>query len=230
MKDVTSSLFTTGMNFIKELVKMTTCFPEIINRIYMLNAPVSFTIAWSAIKMLMAPRTIQKTGFFSNFSKAKEDLLSYIDADELLSDYGGTGPSFQTVLESRQEEFDGHVRYVVEIMKPNSKGTSFDFTINEQERIHSVVVYSKAAGEGATFAVTKEGNQKMIVGDATVVNRSKNSGCDTRKHYSVALNLSNTNNNASPTSRNFGNYTIEAKSSKKYSGDPYLVAIAVDKI
>jgi len=41
----------------------------------------------------------------SSKTAATEDLLKFVDADKLLSTYGGNGPSFEDVMKDRQAEY-----------------------------------------------------------------------------------------------------------------------------
>jgi hypothetical protein len=210
---VPGALFSSrGMDFIKEACKVPGCFPEIINRMYMLNAPFSFNIAWNVIKLFVEPRTVQKTGFFSNKDKATQDLLSFVDTNELLSDYGGTGPSFAEVQFQRQQEVSSHHRYIVETMTVSKRETDFNFKIDKTERIHSITLYTKT-DYGAAFSVTAE--KKTVVDQQEVKPQPGRS----KTHYKVQLGTAEL-----PTGP--AEFVLTARGAGKAN---YLVAVAVDK-
>jgi hypothetical protein len=217
LKGMPAGLFSPrGMEFIKGAAKVTRCFPEILNRMYLVNVPTSFSMFWGILKMFMKPRTIQKIGFFANASKAKEDLLHYVDSDQLLSDYGGTGPSFYEEFGIRQTEQGTYSRYIVELMTVSRKGCEFSFAIDGKETIASIVIYSKS-DQGAEFSLKNKSNSAILI-QPTFVSR-KTAGV-TRTHYSVSLMTGESNIPAGP-----GNFAIQAKGTKEKGN--FLVALSL---
>lgn len=217
LNGIPSGFFTPrGKEFITGAAKVTSCFPEVLNRMYMLNVPKTFTFLWSFIKMFMEARTIKKIGFFANADKAREDLLRYVNSDELLSDYGGTGPSFYEVFATRQAEYGPYSRYVVELMTASKKGSDFSFTIRDKERIASIVVYSKA-DVGAAFSVMNESDSSILIKPTTV---SREAAGVTKTHYSVRLTKG-----MSRIPPADGNFIIHAEGMA--SREKFLVAIGI---
>ena len=115
-----SSLFSSGMSFMGVAPVAGGCFPETVNRTYILNAPFSFSLVWTVIKQALDPRTVAKIGFFSSIEKAKQDFYTYIDKSELLSDYGGRGPSFAQAMAQCQNDVAAQNHY-----NTNNTYTSF---------------------------------------------------------------------------------------------------------
>merc|ERR1719204_1119250 len=63
-------------------------YPELLHRVFVINAPWMFTMFWYAIRRLLATETQKKwTVLGKNFS---ETLLEHIDASSLPAEYGGT--------------------------------------------------------------------------------------------------------------------------------------------
>jgi hypothetical protein len=211
MKNCPSALFNT--EFMKDASKATACFPETMNRTYMLNVPTAFTVVWAVVKMFLEPRTIKKIGFFSRVNKAKEDLLRFVDSEELLSDYGGTGPSFDDALKLRQAELGSCSRYIVETMTVSSKESSFTFELAGNEKVSFIRVFSKGKS-GSDISVQKE-DQSVVVRPTRVEMKDRDS-----THYSAELDSSKIQ--AGP-----GAFKVVARGSAK---EYYLVAIGVSSV
>jgi hypothetical protein len=210
MKGMPSALFSSrGIEFMKESAKITSCFPETMNRTYLINVPTSFSIVWGIIKVFLEARTLAKIGFFSNPAKAIKDLLQFVDSSELLTEYGGTGPSFEEVLAAQQRELGSCSRYIVQYMCVTQKESKFDFDLAKNERVVSIVVYSKA--EVSTDFSLRKGSTSL--GKPTCVKR----GTHPKVHFSVAIELPDLP--LGPAT-----YTIAAGGSSKGN---YVVAISV---
>lgn len=102
------------------------CFPETMNKMVIVNAPVFFSATWSIIKSFIDVRTAHKISIFSSTSAAKTCLLDIIDEDNLPSDYGGTATSTQ-VLSEMEAASAGRKRLVVEVMYVRSVSNMFSF-------------------------------------------------------------------------------------------------------
>ena len=136
LKGLPSALFgSDGIQFLKSAAKNLVCFPEILNRMYMLNVPTTFSIIWAVLKAFMEPRTIRKVGFFSRLTKAKEDMVQFIDEEEIIADYGGGGEMFQDLLAERQKEYNGFQHLVSKHICVNKKEVKFDFSLTKTQKI-----------------------------------------------------------------------------------------------
>mmetsp|Transcript_55671 Transcript_55671/g.134938 ORF Transcript_55671/g.134938 Transcript_55671/m.134938 type:complete len:632 (+) Transcript_55671:138-2033(+) len=214
LKGLPSALFgSDGIQFLKSAANHLVCFPEILNRMYMLNVPTTFSIIWAVLKAFMEPRTIRKVGFFSRLTKAKEDMVQFIDSDEIIADYGGGGETFQDLLTQRQKEYSGFRHLVSKHICVNKTEVKFDFLLTKTQTIHSIVVYTKS--DNCSAFTVKQGT-KIVVGP-TAVRRSEDSK---KRHYNVDLPVSN---NCVGTS---GTFTVSAKSEHK-TKDHYLVVVNV---
>ena len=159
LKDLPKSIFTNDvMAFLKVAFSILRCFPEVLNRMVIVNVPRYFTMIWSVLKIFVDPRTVQKIGFFSTTDQAKKDLVRYIDEDQLLSDYGGTSVSFDVALERQMKRHGSYDRYIIErvdtsdnISKKNYRlpaiqledGESADVMVYTQSRTGAVVSWSR---------------------------------------------------------------------------------------
>jgi CRAL/TRIO domain len=82
------------------------CFPETMSKMLIVNAPTFFAATWTIIKGWLDPRTASKIEVFSNKAKMEARLLEYVDADQLPSDYGGTGADTNvTMMETLTGDF-----------------------------------------------------------------------------------------------------------------------------
>lgn len=104
-----SQLNSNAMSITKEQSAIDSlCFPETLNKMFIINSPIFFTASWKIIRGWLDPRTAGKVEVISSRKSWEKALLNYIDADELPSDYGGTGPNTQDTLE--KETFTGNLK------------------------------------------------------------------------------------------------------------------------
>ncbi|KAK8927867.1 Phosphatidylinositol/phosphatidylcholine transfer protein SFH11 [Metarhizium anisopliae] len=69
-------------------VLLSTCFPEVIDRIYAVNAPSYFGAIWSFVRKLIDPRTASKVEILYP-GQVPAALAAIVDADDLPTQYGG---------------------------------------------------------------------------------------------------------------------------------------------
>mmetsp|Transcript_15342 Transcript_15342/g.38662 ORF Transcript_15342/g.38662 Transcript_15342/m.38662 type:complete len:564 (+) Transcript_15342:133-1824(+) len=228
-----SSLFTSGLSFLRASPTAGACFPENVNRTYILNAPFSFSIAWAGIRQMLDPRTVKKVGFFTTIAKAETDFLEHIESDELLSCYGGTGQSFDDMVADRQREYthkEGVIRYVVELLAMSGRPVGFDFDLMGNEKVDSIVVYSRSDNMCEISVV--DGKSDDVIDFRNV----------SREHATSKVSFSpDTQENALA----HNNYAVEIASSEDFDndakgpfsvktkggtkGDYFLVAVSVTK-
>lgn len=93
-----STLNARTLGTLKSVISVNKCFPEVLNCMVILNAPRFFTFFWRVIKNMLDARTTSKIEMFSNEKDGIKWLMERVDdASKLLSDYGGTGTSFEVV-------------------------------------------------------------------------------------------------------------------------------------
>ena len=84
------------------------CFPETMNKMYIINGPRFFGATWNIIKGWLDARTANKIEVISSRKQWEKALLDYVDADDLPSDYGGKGPDTQATLD--KDNFTGKLK------------------------------------------------------------------------------------------------------------------------
>ena len=194
--------------------------------------------------------TLQKIGFFSTIEKAKTDFLDHIESNELLSDYGGhdTNYSYSNIVAKRQSELSHKpgivTRYIVElmcIMTTGGDSMDFDFNLQNNEKIDSIVIYSRS-NNGCEFSIT------------TTLSKDKNTYGDDDDDAIVCVDpiyvsREQATDNADATSNDSDvnvkpNYAIEIASSKDMlqqqqytihakdgtAKDYFLIAISIAKV
>lgn len=102
------------MEFMQQSFGVIQCFPEILNRVVVVNVPYFFTFIWSVLKRFIDARTIKKFGFFSSLSAAQKDLLELVDPSQLLVEYGGKegNPTYEEALGLKQNRDGDYDRYI----------------------------------------------------------------------------------------------------------------------
>jgi hypothetical protein len=93
-KLTTSQLSRRALAIVKEQAAIDSiCFPETMSKMLIVNAPTYFAATWRIIKGWLDARTAAKIEVISSRATMEKRLLEFIDADQLPSDYGGTGPA-----------------------------------------------------------------------------------------------------------------------------------------
>jgi len=77
------------------------CFPETLNKMFIVNSPRFFSASWSVIKGWLDARTANKVEVISSRKAWEKSLLEYIAPDQLPADYGGSGPITQETMEKQ---------------------------------------------------------------------------------------------------------------------------------
>lgn len=88
------------METLKNMFSPSDCFPEILNKAVLLNAPGFFSFAWRIIKMFLETRTAYKVEIFSDAAKGHARLAELLDPAFIPSDYGGQAPAFDSLAQS----------------------------------------------------------------------------------------------------------------------------------
>ena len=95
----TSQLSQRALGIIKTQIAIDSiCFPETMNKTILINCPTFFSLTWKIIKGWIDPRTAGKVELISGRKAWEARLRELIDADQLPSDYGGTGQSTLVTL------------------------------------------------------------------------------------------------------------------------------------
>jgi hypothetical protein len=153
LKNIPRSLFTERvMSVLKECCNAFNCFPEILNKMVIVNAPFFFSALWIIIRKFLDARTVAKIDIYSNETKGLTCISEQVSQTELLSDYGGNGPSFDAILQELRPE--GTSRQVVERFFLDPHGThEHKFTLSSTEKA-AVDIYTRSIA-GASFTLSK---------------------------------------------------------------------------
>ena len=128
-----SSLNARTLAVMKSMAKINQCFPEVLNCMIVLNAPAFFSFSWAVIRKFLDPRTAAKIKIFSDENKGKAGLFDRVDKDQILSDFDGTGPSFDEVLREEEQGLSMK-RRIVELLSMAPKGKkNFEFELSDGE-------------------------------------------------------------------------------------------------
>jgi len=164
-------LFTTRtMEFLKQAFGVIECFPEILNRVVVVNVPYFFTFIWSILKRFIDARTVRKIGFYSSLDNAKNDLLELVDSSQILAEYGGAkgSPTYDEALAMKMKRDGEYNRYVIEqysSSKSSKEGTNpttlKTFSLDESEGAE-LTVYTQAKMD-STNGNSKSGTQFYLL-------------------------------------------------------------------
>jgi len=158
MKNMTSSqLSKAAIDAIKKMCAPSACFPEILNKTVVVNAPGFFSFIWRMVKVFLHPRTARKVEIYSDADKGNRRVKELIDTENVPSDYGGQGFSFDEIA---QQQYCGEGRRQVHQLLKTSKNkkAEWNFTLNAKEHA-SVTVYTRSSA-GADFTISSE-NKKV---------------------------------------------------------------------
>mmetsp|Transcript_23769 Transcript_23769/g.35961 ORF Transcript_23769/g.35961 Transcript_23769/m.35961 type:complete len:434 (+) Transcript_23769:175-1476(+) len=197
------------------------CFPETMNRMVIVNAPSFFSATWKIIKTFIDGRTAGKVDVISSRKKAEERLLELADADQLPSDYGGTGPSTEETLNSQAP--GDMKRLYTEVMYIRGS-SSYKTEINEDEEVE-VFVWTRSV-PGAKFSIVDQdksnGPPKVYAPTVEIVHKELSKD-QSEKPTSASL---------TPTGRIVGPANIKVKADSNgsrfsTSSEKFLVQVCV---
>mmetsp|Transcript_51292 Transcript_51292/g.76120 ORF Transcript_51292/g.76120 Transcript_51292/m.76120 type:complete len:533 (+) Transcript_51292:137-1735(+) len=146
------------LEVLKKVIRVNVCFPEVLNRMAILNAPGFFTFFWRVIKTFLDARTASKIAMFSDENQGKEWLREYIEKHEIPSDYGGSGPSVKNIMEETSAT-SAAKRQISHLLHSNyKKKDTLDFELRADEQLDDMQlqVYTVAV-EGAVISISKNG-------------------------------------------------------------------------
>lgn len=137
------------------------CFPETMNKMFIINSPKFFTATWNIIKGWIDARTANKVEVLSSRKTWEKKLLEYFDADQLPADYGGSGPNTKDTME--KEGFTGELKRlhteVISVRSSDSTafniypGEELDVTVYTRSMVGAKITISDANSKtGTTWA------------------------------------------------------------------------------
>ena len=221
LKGITRSLFTHDvMDVLKRCTMAFNCFPEILNQLVIMNAPFFFSAIWLVLKQFLDARTASKIAIYSNESKAMKHILEHVAKDELLSNFGGSGPSFDDVLQRfASEEGTGCTRQIVQRFFLQHSGImQYEFDLTSTEKA-SVIVFTRSE-KGALFTLS---NFKETIRKVDIKRDDNNDilETETNKPYSAII----THDAKGP-----GHFEVSALSNNNIHKEYFLVQIRIDAI
>lgn len=129
------------LEVMKKLIWVYSCFPEVLNSMIILNTPVFFSYSWRIIRSFVDPRTATKVTMFSDEAMGREFIQKCVEKDQILEDYGGSGPTFNEVVE---EEMEGANRLVVKLCSISHGGEAeVSIELGEGEKV-DLEVYTRS--------------------------------------------------------------------------------------
>ena len=130
------------------------CFPEILGRCLIINAPSFFSIIWSIIRRWLDPRTASKIEIYSSKSKAEKRMEELINEEHLPREYGGSAPTVEEmIVQQGSNDARALKRRVTKLLHCKGHANfSVDLAANEEMEVE---VFTRSVG-GATFAVDIE--------------------------------------------------------------------------
>lgn len=140
------------------------CFPETMNKTYLVNSPRFFSTTWKLIRGWLDARTVAKVEVLSDRKTWEKKLLDYIDEAQLPADYGGSGPITNDTME--KEGFVGSMKRLhTEVLYLRASGSAeFDIYPGEECK---VTVYTRST-TGATFTVSDLLHRTTLASDVAV--------------------------------------------------------------
>lgn len=92
MRDMSTKLSTSAtISYITRMINIDSKhYPETLGRMFIINVPTIFSVAWALIRPFLDERTQNKIEIFSSETEWKKRIVTIIDADKLPIEYGGT--------------------------------------------------------------------------------------------------------------------------------------------
>ena len=132
------------------------CFPEILGKCLIINAPSFFSLIWSIIRRWLDPRTASKIEIYSSKSKAERRLAELISQEHLPREYGGSAPTVKEMIvqqgsgDAGSNDTRAVKRRVTKLLHCKGHANfSVDLAAGEEMEVE---VFTRSVG-GATFVV-----------------------------------------------------------------------------
>jgi len=140
-------------------------YPECLKAFMCINSPSLISVAYKLVKGFIDPETRKKVFVLGN--KFKDELLQYIDEDQLIKEYGGKneiklkGGGPYSDLKSNGTTYNpvnttvaaGGTLHVPVTVKDNKAPTKINYTWNTNNDIKFSVAYTGADGKGKKEAL-----------------------------------------------------------------------------
>mmetsp|Transcript_18945 Transcript_18945/g.29184 ORF Transcript_18945/g.29184 Transcript_18945/m.29184 type:complete len:638 (+) Transcript_18945:249-2162(+) len=169
----------TAIDVVKISGHISTCFPETLHCLVILNAPTIFSFAWSIAKKFIDARTASKVEIYSNTKEGNKRLEELIDTQSIPSDFGGTAPALSTLLRNVGADSNDTSKPKIKFtelmqLKRNKKAKhKFDIDESSSEEKYTLTIYTCSL-MGATFSVFQDDSllnevevSKKAIGNST---------------------------------------------------------------
>lgn len=158
------------------------CFPETMNKMFLVNAPPFFAGFWRMIKGWLDARTANKVHVNSSRASWVKKLLEVVDEDQLPSDYGGKGPDTNdTIMKSLSVEGCADRMFTKLVHLRGSEAVAVEIPQGESLE---VTVFTRSTS-GAAFSILDPKSKKNILEGVEV---KHNGTSETEMPTSVILN------------------------------------------
>ena len=157
-----------------------------MHKMLLINAPSFFTLTWRLIRGWLDARTSNKIEVLGSRKTWEKRLLELVDADQLPSDYGGTGPSTAEVFKREASLDDGMKRRLVHLLHVRSSG-SHEVTLEKGE-VAEVRIHTRTLS-GAKFEIT-DANKNVVGVAVNVVHTGQGIDTEPPSNITIAKNLS----------------------------------------
>jgi len=144
----------TATEVVKISGHISTCFPETLHCLVILNAPTIFSLAWSIAKKFIDARTASKVEIYSNTKEGNNRLAELIDTQNIPSDFGGTAPALTALLQNVGADSNAKIKFteLMQIKRNKKAKHKFDIDESDSEVQYTLTIYTSSL-MGATFSV-----------------------------------------------------------------------------
>jgi hypothetical protein len=164
------------LDHIKHLIALDNiCYPELLGKMFIINAPWVATSVWMMIRSWLDPRTQDKIELLGSGPKMHARLLEFISPENLPTKYGGTAPDLYPQAEHMEYvSVPANGRHAYSIFVPAGRvlkvdtyasDGAFDVTVNYNPN-NSMSTNEKSTPTTAAAAVPVH-NAKVNVGATT---------------------------------------------------------------
>lgn len=175
------------------------CYPEILGRCLIINAPSFFSVIWSVIKRWLDARTAGKIEIYSSRTKAEKRLKELISLENLPREYGGMAPTVDEMIVQQSDTTGNETSEKQRVVKRrvtkllHIKGhSSISVRLDADEEME-VEIFTRSVG-GANFTIellddSDLGNDKPAKKHYVEDNACKDDGFNAHAHHGCLESL-----------------------------------------
>lgn len=190
------------MAIIKEQAAIdSVCFPETMSKMLIVNAPTFFSATWRIIKGWLDPRTANKIEVISSKSTMEKRLLELVEAENLPSDYGGKGPTTESILAQNSPE-----RLEAKVLGLRGHGSE-TMEVKAGETLE-VTIYTRSV-PGAKFSLTNADSKAVLMEPALVKHSGTEDVTEQPSHMTLSQKVTGPMNVKIKADSNAGRFTTQ---------------------